>query len=74
MMYSTTEQEKEFLNKSKPLTRDSVKDLSDRELLEKQTIYLMNIEKSNERIKANLQFWFYATLIGGVASFLFAIN
>ncbi|GEM_PF-4090777 len=34
----------------------------------------MNIEKSNERIKANLQFWFYAGLLGGVASFLFLIK
>ncbi|GEM_PF-6116264 len=31
-MYSTSEQEKEFLNKSKPLTKDSITDLSDREL------------------------------------------
>ncbi|MBF4494644.1 hypothetical protein IR010_19045 [Flavobacterium sp. MR2016-29] len=73
-MYSTTEKEKEFLNQTKSLTSTSVKEFSDRELLEKQTIYLMNIEKSNERIKANLQFWFYCGIICGVISFLFLIN
>ena len=37
--------------------------LSDRELQERQTLYLKKIEKSNERIKLNIQFWFYATII-----------
>jgi hypothetical protein len=73
-MYSTTEKEKDFLNQTNSLTTSSLKNLTDRELLEKQTIYLMNIEKSNEKIKANMQFWFYAAILGGIASFLFALN
>ncbi|WP_123921980.1 hypothetical protein [Flavobacterium sp. LM4] len=73
-MYSTTEKEKDFLNQQKLLTTSSLKDFNDRELLEKQTIYLMNIEKSNERIKVNLQFWFYFAIISGVSGLLFLIN
>ncbi|CAD0007049.1 hypothetical protein FLACHUCJ7_03124 [Flavobacterium chungangense] len=73
-MYSTSEKEKDFLNQQKLLTTSSLKDFNDRELLEKQTIYLMNIEKSNERIKVNLQFWFYFAIISGVSGLLFLIN
>ena len=73
-MYSTTEKEKAFLNQDKVLTSETVKELTDRELLEKQTIYLRNIMKSNESIKANMQFWFYFGLIGGALLFLFVLN
>jgi hypothetical protein len=44
---------------------ESIEKLTDRELQEKQTRLLTEIEKSNTRIKLNLQFWFYFTLIGG---------
>jgi hypothetical protein len=37
--------------------------LTDRELQEKQALYLRNIEKTNLSIKNNIQFWFYATII-----------
>ena len=37
--------------------------LNDRELQERQALYLNKIQKSNERIKLNIQFWFYATII-----------
>lgn len=73
-MYSTTEKEKAFLNQPKSLTSSYVNELTDRELLEKQTICLINIEKSNEKIKANLQFWFYFVIVGGIITFLFLIN
>lgn len=73
-MYSTTEKEKQFLDKSKFFKTDSFKDLTERDLLEKQIFHLMNIEKSNERIKANMQFWFYIAIIGSIISFLFLIN
>lgn len=65
-MYSTTDQEKELLNKNNPNPPQTLKDfkeLSDRELLERQTLYLSKIEKANIRIVANLQFWFYLTVI-----------
>lgn len=64
-MYSITEKEKDFLNqRAKVLTSENIKEFSDRDLLEKQTIYLKNIDKSNESIKANIQFWFYFIIIG----------
>ncbi|WP_281235140.1 hypothetical protein [Flavobacterium gelatinilyticum] len=73
-MYSTTQQEKDFLNQVKSPTTNSLKELTDRELMEKQTIHLMNIEKSNERIKVNLQFWFYFAIVGIVIAILFSIQ
>lgn len=73
-MYSTTEQEKDFLDKSKSHKTNSLDGLTERELIEKQTLYLMNIEKSNERIKANMQFWFYTAIVGATISLLFLIN
>lgn len=62
-MYSQTEQEKELLKKNNPIqmkTMQEFKELSDRELLEHQTIYLFKIEKTNERIKKNVVFFYYA--------------
>lgn len=44
--------------------------LTDREVQERQSLYLRNIEKSNERIKLNLQFWFYATIISAALTIL----
>ena len=73
-MYSTSEKEKEFLEKSKSLTSESVKELTDRELQEKQVVHLMNIERSNERIKANMQFWFYFGLGIFVLSILYNLK
>lgn len=61
-MYSTTPQEKEIFEKANPTppkTLKEFKELSDRELLERQTLYLFKIQNSNESIKLNLQFWFY---------------
>lgn len=74
-MYSITEKEKDFLNqKQKVLTSENIKEFSDRELLEKQTLYLKNIMKSNDSIKLNIQFWFYGGVISGVMLLLFLIN
>ncbi|MDR6844533.1 hypothetical protein [Flavobacterium granuli] len=52
---------------------EGIEKLTDRELQEKQTRLLTQIEKSNTRIKLNLQFWFYFTLIGGALT-LFVLN
>jgi len=74
-MYSTSEKEKEFFEKkAQPQNLSDLKELSDRELLEIQTLYLSNIQKSNERIKLNIQFWFYFGLILFVISLLFTLN
>lgn len=53
---------------------DYIEKLSDRELQEKQSYYLMNLEKSNRRILLNLQFWFYTFLISIVIGFFVLIN
>ncbi len=76
-MYSTTPQEKEMLEKGNPnppKTLKEFKELSDRELLERQTLYLFNIQNSNERIKLNVQFWFYATIISVAITILFTLK
>lgn len=76
-MYSTTDQEKELLNKNNPNPPQTLKDfkeLSDRELLERQTLYLSKIEKANIRIVANLQFWFYLTVIAIVIGVLIIVS
>jgi hypothetical protein len=39
-----------------------IEKLTDRELQEKHAYYLRNIEKTNIKILANLQFWFYFTI------------
>ena len=71
-MYSTSENEKEFLKQtSPPKTLKEFSELTDRELLERQTFYLFDIRNSNDRIKANLQFWFYFTIGVIVLSLLF---
>lgn len=47
--------------------------LTDRELQERQAFCLMKIERSNERIKLNLQFWFYAAIVSvGIAVLILA--
>lgn len=70
-MYSKTEQEKEFLEKQNPpKTLKELKELTDRELLERQAFYLMKIEQSNNSIKNNVQFWFYFTIIALALSIL----
>ena len=76
-MYSTTPLEKEMLEKGNPnppKTLKEFKELSDRELLERQTLYLFNIQNSNERIKLNVQFWFYATIISAAVTILFTLK
>lgn len=76
-MYSTTPQEKEMLEKGNtnpPKTLKEFKELSDRELLERQTLYLFNIQNINERIKINVQFWFYATIISVAITILFTLK
>jgi hypothetical protein len=70
-MYSTTADEKKILDASQQII--NLKDLTDREIQERQLKLLSEIEKSNNRIKLNLQFWFYFTLIGGLLTF-FVMN
>ena len=56
--------------KNPPKTLKELKELSDRELLERQTFYLMKIEQTNNSIKNNVQFWFYATIISVALTFI----
>ncbi len=68
------EEQKVFLpNEDRPFY-EAIKKLNDRELQEKQAFYLRNIQNSNERIKLNLQFWFYFAIASMVISFLILIN
>jgi hypothetical protein len=72
-MYSDSATEKEFFEKQKqnpPKTSKELKELSDRELLERQTFYLMNIEKSSLYIKSIVQFWFYVTVISAALTLI----
>lgn len=74
-MYSTSESEKEFLkNTTPPKSLQDFSTLPDRELLERQTLYLYNIRNSNDRIKANLQFWFYFVMASIVLSILYLMT
>ncbi len=76
-MNPTITQEKEMIeraNPNPPKTLKEFKQLSDRELLERQTLYLFKIENSNERIKLNLQFWFYFTIAGIAIGTLILLN
>lgn len=76
-MSSTITQEKEILEKANPNPPKNLKDfkeLSDRELRERQTLYLFNMQNSNERIKLNLQFWFYFSIACIVIGTLVLLN
>jgi hypothetical protein len=76
-MNPTITQEKQMIeraNPNPPKTLKEFKQLSDRELLERQTLYLFKIENSNERIKLNLQFWFYFTIVCSVIGALAFLN
>ena len=71
-MFNETKEEKEFFEKQTvpPTTLKELKELSDRQLLERQTFYLMKMDKSNNTIKNNIQFWFYATIICAVLTII----
>lgn len=53
---------------------EGIEKLTDREVQERQAFYLRKIERSNERIKLNLQFWFYATIISATLTLLFVLK
>jgi hypothetical protein len=63
-----------FKDNESKIFYESIEKLTDRELQEKQTRLLTEIEKSNTRIKLNLQFWFYFTLIGGFLTAFVLLN
>jgi hypothetical protein len=69
-----TGEKKRFLNEEERvfLSQNHIERFTDRELLEKQTFYLHQINKSNNSIKNNVQFWFYATIILAAISFIIA--
>lgn len=54
---------KNYRDQSEKAIYEAFEKLTDRELQEKQALYLRNIEKTNLSIKNNVQFWFYATII-----------
>jgi len=43
---------------------ESLKDKSDRELMEKQTLYLRMKQRDTERIKNNVVFFFWVSIVG----------
>lgn len=46
----------------------TTEELTDRELLEKQTFYLWEINKNTKKTKENLQFFFYFTIVSLLAA------
>lgn len=66
-MYSKSEEEKKFETEKKGKSEfatyaETLKDKNDRELLELQVYYAREAAKTNETIKKNVQFWFYASI------------
>jgi hypothetical protein len=47
-----------------------IEEMSDRELQELHAFHLSNIEKSNEKMRANIQFFFWFSLFCIVASII----
>ena len=50
--------------------RNTIEQLTDRELQEKQTYYLSEVYQNSKSIKNNVQFFFYITAISLVICFL----
>lgn len=70
-MLNQSTEEKEFFEKQKSNVKpNEFSELSDRELQEKQIKILREISLSNQSIKNNVQFWFYATIVSAVIAVL----
>ncbi len=52
----------------------TTEELTDRELLEKQTFYLWEINQNTKKAKENLQFFFYFTIVSVIAAVLISIK
>lgn len=62
-----TDPERQFFTK--------IQEMSDRELQELNAYYLSNLEKSNEKIRANVQFFFWIVLLTTIGTiFLLSIK
>jgi hypothetical protein len=57
-----TDPERQFFTK--------IEGMSDRDLQELHAYYLSNLEKSNEKIRANVQFFFWFSLISIIGSII----
>jgi hypothetical protein len=63
-MFKQSKEEKDFFEiKNNELKPNELSKLSDRELQERQTEYLFEIMKSNQKISLMMQFWFYLSII-----------
>jgi hypothetical protein len=66
------------MNSEKATTPESeqffleIEQITDRELYERMFYTQLKMEKSNERIKTNLQFWFYLLLTSAVIYLIIA--
>lgn len=70
-MLNQSTEEKEFFEKQKNNVKpNEFSELSDRDLQEKQIKILREISLSNQSIKNNVQFWFYATIISAAIGIL----
>lgn len=52
----------------------TTEELTDRELQEKQTFYLWEINQNTKKTKENLQFFFYFTIVSVIAAVLISIK
>jgi hypothetical protein len=48
----------------------TTEELTDRELLERQAFYLYEINQNTKKTKENIQFFFYLTIFGMIASLI----
>lgn len=71
-MFSQSKEEKEFFDKQNPIENTTL--LSEREIQERQIKLLEDIAKSNNRIKQNIQFWFYLTIASILIGLLIIFN
>lgn len=70
-MLNQSKEEKEFYQKKE---KPSLGELSDRQLQEKQTDLLERIEISNDRIKRNVLFFYYAFAVSVVLGIIILAN
>ena len=61
-----TDQERQFFNK--------IEGMSYRDLQELHAYYLSNLEKSNEKIRANVQFFCYLAIASLISAIILALS
>lgn len=61
------DQEREWVN------RNTIEQFTDRELLEKQTYYLSQVYNNTSKVRDNVQFFFYLTVVSMALGLLILI-